>query len=106
MKLPIDTTRMTFMAVGPPQPVTDFETKQPRVDATGTPLYGAQVVALCDGDGGLISVKVPGDPGRFGPGIPLRVTGLVASPWVMGERSGIAYRAEKIEAVNSSAKTS
>src|SRR5690349_13332421 len=35
MKLPIDTSGMTFMAAAPARPVTDFETKQPRVDGNG-----------------------------------------------------------------------
>ena len=46
MKLPIDTSGMTFMAAAPARPVTDFETKQHRVDENGELLFNLQVVAL------------------------------------------------------------
>lgn len=97
MKLPINSSSMSFLSVAPPQPVTDFETRQPRTDENGAPLFSAQIVALSDGEAEVIAIKVAGDPGRFGQGIALKVTGLIAQPWTMGERSGISYRAEKIE---------
>ena len=63
MKLPIDTSGMTFMAAAEARPVTDFETRQHKVDDNGELLYNLQVVAL-DPDGAqIITVKVPGDPG-------------------------------------------
>jgi hypothetical protein len=47
LKLPIDTSAITFMVAAPPEPVRDFETKRPRPDPeTGLPLYGVQLVAL------------------------------------------------------------
>ena len=64
MKLPIDTSGMTFMAAAPARPVTDFETRQHKADENGELLYNLQVVAL-DPDGAqIITVKVPGDPRR------------------------------------------
>jgi hypothetical protein len=63
MKLPIDTSGMTFMAAARARPVTDFETRQHKADENGELLYNLQVVAL-DPDGAqVIAVKVPGDPG-------------------------------------------
>ena len=32
MKLPIDTTGMTFLCAMDPEPVRDFETKRPKAD--------------------------------------------------------------------------
>ncbi len=62
MRLPISTASMTFMSVSAPQPVTDFETKQPRSDENGVPLYNAQVVALSDGEAEIMAIKVAWRP--------------------------------------------
>src|ERR1700754_2584193 len=98
MKLPIDTSGMTFMAAAPARAVTDFETKQPRVDENGELLFNLQVVAL-DSDGAqIITLRVAGDPG-VGQGVMLQLEGLVAMPWSMGERSGVAFRGEPDQVV-------
>lgn len=88
---------MTFLAAGPPEPVLDFESKTPKVDENGAPLHSVQLVALNDGDAEVIGVKVAGQPKGVGQGTAVKVTGLVATPWSMGDRSGVAYRAAQIE---------
>ena len=99
MKLPIDTSGMTFMAAAPARPVTDFETRQHKVDDNGELLYNLQVVAL-DPDGAqIITVKVPGDP-DVGQGAMLQLDGLVAMPWSMNDRSGVAFRANRIKVIS------
>ncbi|GBE22306.1 MAG TPA: hypothetical protein ENH00_04720 [Actinobacteria bacterium] len=97
MKLPIDTTGMTFLAAGPPEPVLDYESKTPKVDENGAPLHSVQLVALNDGGAEVISVKVAGQPKGVSQGTTVKVAGLVATPWSMGDRSGVAYRADQIE---------
>ncbi len=97
MKLPIDTTGMTFLAAGPPEPVLDFASKAPKVDESGAPLHSVQLVALNDGGAEVISVKVAGQPKGVSQGSTVKVAGLVATPWTMGDRSGVAYRAALIE---------
>ena len=106
MKLPIDTTGMTFLAAGPPEPVLDFESKTPKVDDNGAPLHSVQVVALNDGDAEVISVKVAGQPKGVSQGSTVKIAGLVATPWTMGNRSGVAYRAAQIEATPASRSAS
>jgi len=96
MKLPIDTAGLTFMCASEPEAVLDFETKKHKADENGEPLYGVQIVALGDGGAEVINVKTPGRP-SVGAGQTLSVTQLVATPWSMGDRSGVAYRAAKIE---------
>src|SRR4051795_11513752 len=98
MKLPIDTSGMTFMAAAGARPVTDFETKQPRVDDNGELLYNLQVVALDPEGAQIITLRVPGDPG-VGQGAMLQLEGLVALPWSMGDRSGVAFRANRIKVI-------
>src|SRR3954451_14197560 len=74
VRLPIDTSGMTFMAAAPAKPVTDFDTRQHKADENGELLFNLQVVAL--------------EP-----------EGLVAMPWSMNERSGVAFRANRVEAL-------
>ena len=59
MKLPVDTSSIAFLCALEPQPVLAFDTKQPRADENGEPLYVVQLIALGRGRGR--------DPGRQGP---------------------------------------
>lgn len=101
MKLPIDTSAATWLCATGPEPVIDFETKRPRADENGEPMYSVQLVLLGDGSADLLTVKVAGEP-RVAQGQPVKVSGLVASPWAMGDRSGVSFRAEKVDAANGS----
>ena len=105
MRLPIDTHSLTFFAVGVPEAVVDFDSKQPRNDADGRPLFSVGVVALVPEGAELLSVKVPGQPRGITPGVPVKVNGLVASTWQMGDRHGVSFRAEAIETQAPAAKT-
>ena len=99
MKLPIDTSGMTFMAAAGARPVTDFETKQQRVDVNGELLYNLQVVALDRrGRADHHASGCAGDPG-VGQGAMLQLEGLVAMPWSMGDRSGVAFRANRVKSI-------
>jgi hypothetical protein len=98
MKLPIDTSALNFLCATAPEPVRDFESKQLKVDENGQGFYSVQLVALAEGSAQLITVKVPGVvPTGLTQGSPAKVTGLVASPWTMGERSGVSFKATRIE---------
>jgi hypothetical protein len=76
MKLPVDTSAIAFLCALEPQPVLDFETRQPRADENGEALYMVQLIAMSDGAADIIAIKVPGLPG---PGIrqghPVKVHG-------------------------------
>jgi hypothetical protein len=98
VKLLIDTKSTVFLAGGAPAPVVDYETKRPKVDqASGEPLYSVQVIAMQDGESDIITVKVPGQPPTLPQGTPVRVIDLVANPWSNNGRSGVAFRAVRIE---------
>lgn len=98
MRLPVDTSAITFLCAAGPEPVIDFETKQPKIDESGEALYSVQLVALADGTAEIISVKTAGKPGEtVRQGSNVKVEGLVASPWSMGDRSGVAFRATTID---------
>src|SRR5215216_2739130 len=64
MRLPVDTSSIAFLCALEPQPVLAFDTKQPRADENGEPLYVVQLIALGDGEAEILAVKVPGQPSQ------------------------------------------
>ena len=106
MKLPVDTSAIAFLCALEPQPLLDFETKQPRANENGEPLYVVQLIALGDGEAEILAVKVPGLPSGLRQGHSVKVSGLVAQPWSMNDRSGVAFRAARIEPAIAQAKAS
>ena len=107
MKLPVDTSSIAFLCALEPQPVLDFDTKQQRADENGEPLYVVQLIALTDGAAEILAVKVPGQPSQaIRQGHPVKVHGLVAQPWSMNDRAGVAFRAVRVEPVVAQAKAS
>jgi hypothetical protein len=107
MRLPIDSSAISFLCALAPEPVLDFETRRPRADENGEPLYVIQLLAMGDGSADLLAVKVPGVPSSaIRQGAPVKVTGLVAQPWTMNDRSGVSFRAARVEPVVTQAKAS
>jgi uncharacterized Zn ribbon protein len=97
VKLNIDTNGMSFLVAVAPEPARDWETKEPRVDADGQQLYTVQLVALGEGTAQILPVKVAGDVTALLQGTPVKVIKLVATPWSMNDRTGVAFKAERIE---------
>ena len=106
MKLPVDTSAIAFLCALEPHPLLDFQSKQQRADENGEPLYVVQLIALAEGEAEILAVKVPGLPTGIRQGHPVKVTGLVAQPWTMNDRAGVAFRAARIEPVVAQAKAS
>ena len=86
--------------------MVDFETRRPKADENGEPLYMVQLIAMTDGAAEILAVKVPGMPSGIRQGHPDKVHGLVAQPWSMNDRAGVAFRAARIEPVVAQAKAS
>lgn len=95
MHLPIDTSNLTVLTWRG-EPVIDFETRQPRADANGEPVYGVDVAAFGAEAPQIWPVKISGQPRGVAVGQQIKVTGLIAAPWSRDGRSGIAFRAETI----------
>ena len=107
MRLPVDTSAITFLCALAPEPLVDFETRRPKADENGEPLYVVQLLAMGDGSADLLAVKVPGVPGAgVRQGAQVKVVGLVAQPWTMADRSGVSFRAARIEPAMAAAKAS
>ena len=98
MKLKLDTAGVSFICTREPEQRIAFDTGQPKIDReTGQPLWQVQFMALDTTGADVIAVTVPGDP-NITVGQPVRVEGLVASPWAQEGRSGIAFRADSLRA--------
>jgi hypothetical protein len=106
VKLPVDTSAIAFLCALEPHPLLDFQSKQQRADENGEPLYVVQLIALAEGEAEILAVKVPGMPSGIRQGHPVKVTGLVAQPWTMNDRAGVAFRAARIESAVPAAKAS
>jgi hypothetical protein len=107
MRLPIDTSAISFLCALAPEPVVDFETRRPKADENGEPLYVVQLLVMGEDSADLIAVKVPGVlSSGIRQGHPVKVHGLVAQPWTMNDRAGVAFRAARIEPAVPAAKAS
>ena len=103
MRLPIDTNAMSFKTAGDPRPVLDLDTKQPRTDKDGNPLYAVRVFASGEDVGQVIEIKVAGEPNGVRRNQDVRVAGLTVQPWTLKNgKSGIAFRAATIAPANGS----
>jgi hypothetical protein len=103
LRLHVSTEGNDHMAAGPPEPVLDFDSKQPRVGGDGRPLYSVSVVALGPEGAEVLKVKVPGEPKGIVRGTPVTLTGVVATYWELNGRSGISFSAERIDPVTTKA---
>ena len=99
MQLNIATSTITFLAAGEAEAMKEHDSDRPRLDKDGKALFVVRLVALSGGQAEVLPVRVAGEAPKVGQGTPVRCIGLSATPWTMGERSGITYRAERIEAV-------
>jgi hypothetical protein len=107
MRLPVDTSAISFLCALAPEPLVDFDTRRPKADENGEPLYVVQLLAMGDGSADLLAVKVPGVPSpAVRQGVPVKVSGLVAQPWTMNDRSGVSFKAARIEPAVPQAKAS
>ncbi|MGH8995618.1 MAG: hypothetical protein ACRDYB_06260 [Acidimicrobiales bacterium] len=98
MRLPVDTTTVGFVSAGPAEPAIDFDTKAQKTE-DGQPVFNVHLFALGGGSRESITVKVTGEPKGLGDFTPVKVTGLTAVTWSMNDRSGVSFRATRVEAV-------
>ncbi|GHJ30438.1 MULTISPECIES: SCO3933 family regulatory protein [Streptomyces] len=97
--IPVDTTRLGVLrcAVGPEPKIADFESKEVKKDRDGNTIYTVAVTVRQDGRRvSVIEIAVPGEPKGVVEGAEVRVTGLEAFAWAMGDRHGVSFRAAAI----------
>ena len=104
MSLPIDTQKVSFIAMSEPSVQTDFKTGVPRMAPTGEPFFLVKVLAFTEDAGGeVITVKVAGPQKGVGAQVPVKVHNLQLKAWSMPDdekpgstKSGISYSSDAI----------
>jgi len=76
----------------PPEPRGDGDGRQKVDRASGESLYATELVAIDDTGAEVVKVTTAGAP-KVAPDQMVQVSGLVALPWSMEGRSGVAFRA-------------
>jgi hypothetical protein len=105
--IPVDTSRLGVLrcAVAPEAKIANFETQEVKKDRDGTTIYTVAVMVRQDGRRvSVIEIAVPGEPKGVVEGAEVKITGLEAFAWTMGDRHGISYRAAAITPVHTSGK--
>jgi hypothetical protein len=104
MRFPIEAHAMTHVCATPPQPVKDYQSGHQKADENGEPLFSVGVLAMANGEAELITVKVAGKmPAGLVGGAALKVTDLVVQHWSIEGKSGMAFRASRIEPLSAAA---
>ncbi|MFI9081154.1 hypothetical protein ACIGW8_32585 [Streptomyces sioyaensis] len=100
--IPVDTSRLGVLrcAVGPEPKIANFETKEVKKDRDGNTVYTVGVTVRQEGRrASVIEIAVPGEPKGVVEGAEVRVTGMEAFAWAMGDRHGISFRASAVTPV-------
>lgn len=103
-QIPVDVSELRFLVASDPEQVVDFETGQPKTNREGQSLFSVDLLISGVGrKGELITVKVAGSKPTVTQGITAKASKLVASHWQQGNRAGISFSAEKVEALTGKA---
>ncbi|MFI1950688.1 hypothetical protein ACH437_02315 [Streptomyces xinghaiensis] len=100
--IPVDTSRLGVLrcAVAPEPKIGDFEKQEVKKDRDGNTIYTVAVTVRQEGRRvSVIEVSVTGEPKGVTEGAEVRITGLEAFAWAMGDRHGISFRAAAITPV-------
>jgi hypothetical protein len=100
MQLEIKTEGVEFVVSRAPQPKNDNDGRQKSDRETGAPLHVTELVAMDDTGAEVIKVTTAGEP-RVVTRQPVMVVKLVATPWNIDGRGGVAFRADRIVPVQS-----
>ncbi|HSV67106.1 MAG TPA: hypothetical protein VLJ59_14495 [Mycobacteriales bacterium] len=95
MKLEIRTDGVEFVVSREPLAKNDNEGRQKADRDTGELLYTTELVAMDDSGAEVIKVTTAGTP-KVAKRQAVRVFGLVANPWNVDGRGGVAFRADSI----------
>lgn len=98
MQLQIRTEGVDFVVSRAPQPKNDNDGRQKADRDTGAPLCVTELVAMDETGAEVIKVTTAGDPKVVKRQL-VTVIKLVATPWNIDGRGGVAFRAEAITPV-------
>ncbi|MBV9449049.1 MAG: hypothetical protein JO345_24440 [Streptosporangiaceae bacterium] len=95
MQLEIKTEGVDFVVSRAPLPKNDNDGRQKTDRETGAPLCVTELVAMDETGAEVIKVTTSGEP-RVAKRQLVTVVRLVATPWVIDGRGGVAFRADGI----------
>jgi hypothetical protein len=95
MQLEIKTEGVDFVVSRAPQPKNDNDGRQKTDRETGAPLHVTELVAMDETGAEVIKVTTSGEP-RVAKRQLVTVVRLVATPWIIDGRGGVAFRADTI----------
>jgi len=98
MQLEIKTDSVEFVVSRAPQPKHDNDGRQKTDRETGELLHVTELVAMDETGAEVIKVTTAGQP-RVTKRQPVTVVKLVANPWNIDGRGGVAFRADAIVSV-------
>jgi hypothetical protein len=102
MQLEIKTEGVDFVVSRAPQPKNDNDGRQKTDRETGEPLHVTELVAMDETGAEVIKVTTSGEPKVVKRQL-VTVDRLVATPWNIDGRGGVAFRADAIVSVPASA---
>ncbi|MQS06101.1 SCO3933 family regulatory protein [Streptomyces alkaliphilus] len=100
--IPVDTSRLGVLrcAVPPEAKIGNYDTQEVKKDRDGNTVYTVGVLVRQEGRrASVIEIAVPGEPKGVVEGIEVRITGMEAFAWAMGDRHGVSFRASAITPV-------
>ena len=98
MRLEIKTEGVDFVVSRVPEPKSDGEGRQKADRGTGELLFSTELVAMDDSGAEVIKVTTAGNAPEVGKRQMVQVVGLIAVPWAIDGRSGVAFRADSVAA--------
>ncbi|MFJ4205767.1 hypothetical protein ACIP2Y_39890 [Streptomyces sviceus] len=104
--IPVDTARLGVLRCAnvPEVKFSNPETQEVKKDKDGNPVYTVAVTVRPDGRRiSVIEIAVSGEPKGIEPGQIVKVVGLTAFVWTMGDRNGVSFRADAITPAPASA---
>jgi len=111
MRLPVDATKLTVLAIGEPRAVFEYGTETPKLDLEGKPVVRVPVLLIGTGErtDPTAAITVSSDVSQVKSGATLRCHNLTVSTWSMRdntgrERTGITLRADRLEVEAKSAR--
>ena len=106
MNLIVDTSRVEFTVTRGWTEKLDQNGRQKTDRVSGQGLYSAQVMALDEKGGEIITVTVAGVQPELTVGARVVPVELEAIPWATGGRNGVAFRAAAIRPVSAGSVSS
>jgi hypothetical protein len=104
MRLEIRTDGVDFVVSRVPEPKSDGEGGQKADRATGALLFSTELVAMDDSGAEVIKVTTAGAAPEVSKRQMVHVVGLIAVPWAIDGRSGVAFRADSISPAKAGAR--